>query len=80
MEQNKEEKEEVLAEPYHDEGRIEINPTIEMRGHQWVQQGYSIICKSCPLRHSCFIGPNHLLVGMDEEGLPIFAKREFKRI
>lgn len=62
------------VEPYHDEGEIVINPKIEMRGHQWRQQGFSIICRSCSLRHSYYIGPELLLTAI-EDGVPKFVKR-----
>lgn len=79
MEPNENEEEQIKVEPYHDEGPIVINPKIEMRGHQWVQQGYSIVCRSCSLRHAHFIGPDYILTGIDEEGLPTFSKRKFNK-
>ena len=69
--ENKNEEEEF--EPYHDEGVIEINPKIEMRGHRWVQRGTSIFCESCPLRRSSYVGLKVRLVGI-EDGLPVFEK------
>ena len=71
---NKQEnKNEEEFEPYHDEGVIELNPKIEMRGHRWVQRGFSIFCESCPLRHSSYVGNRVRLIGI-EDGLPIFKK------
>ena len=76
MELKSKQDEEQIVKPYHDEGQLQLNPTIEMRGHQWIQQGYSIVCRSCPLRHAHFIGPDLLLVRLDQEGVPVFAKRK----
>lgn len=42
--------------------------------HQWRQQGYYLVCKSCDLQHSVFIGPNQIMVG-EREGKPILKKR-----
>lgn len=43
--------------------------------HTWRQQGYYLVCKSCDLQHSVFIGPSHIMVGEDKEGQPILKKR-----
>jgi len=45
-----------------------------IEGHQWVQQGPFLVCKSCPIKHAVWIGMNKKLVGIDEEGKPIFQK------
>lgn len=42
--------------------------------HTWRQQGYYLVCKSCELQHSVFIGPDFLMVG-EREGKPILKKR-----
>ena len=75
MEPNNDKKE-VLVEPYHDEGPINPNPVIDMKGHQWKQQGTAIVCVSCPLRHRFYIPVGVILKGINEEGLPIL-KKEF---
>lgn len=66
-----------LDEPFHEEGEIDLNlkNKISLRGHQWVQKGPWIKCRSCPLEHGSYIGIQHELRGIDEEGLPILAKR-----
>lgn len=44
--------------------------------HQWRQYGNYLRCESCPFPHAVHIGNNLLLVGMDEEGKPIFKTIE----
>lgn len=44
--------------------------------HDWRQQGYYIVCKSCELQHASFIGSEKILVGHDEKGNPILKKRK----
>lgn len=54
------------------------NPSFVFRPkeqHDWRQQGFYLICKSCEIQHAVFIGGDKLLVGLDEEGKPIFNKR-----
>ncbi len=41
------------------------------RGHRWLQQGPFLICKSCPIEHSIFIGVNKRLVGYTDDNEPI---------
>ena len=43
--------------------------------HTYRQEGPYLICKSCELHHAVFIGPDKLMVGEDEKGLPIIKKR-----
>ena len=43
--------------------------------HDWRQQGFYLVCKSCDLQHAVWVGPNRILVGIDEEGQPILKKR-----
>lgn len=54
---------------------LELSKKIELRGHRWKQQGPYIVCKSCDMAHAYHIGINKMLVGMNEEGYPLFAKR-----
>jgi hypothetical protein len=68
--QNKEQS----VDAYHDEGEI-IIPKIELRGHNWKQKGYTIICESCPLRHAHYIGSDFKLIKI-EDGIPKFARRK----
>ncbi len=39
-------------------------------GHQWKQRGPYLICHSCPIEHSVYIGVNYLYQGIDENGYP----------
>lgn len=43
--------------------------------HEWRQKGYFIVCKSCEIMHAVFIGPEKIMVGLDEKGKPLFKKR-----
>ena len=55
------------------------NPSFKFspnENHQWRQQGYYLICKSCELQHAVYIGPKKLLVGLEEDGTPILKNRE----
>lgn len=44
--------------------------------HEWRQQGYYLVCKSCELQHAVWIGKDKLMVGVDEKGNPILKKRK----
>lgn len=44
--------------------------------HEWRQQGYYIICKSCELQHAIFIGMDKMLTGIDKKGKPILKNRK----
>lgn len=43
--------------------------------HEWRQQGYYLVCKSCELIHAVYIGANKIIVGIDEKGKPILKAR-----
>lgn len=43
--------------------------------HEWRQQGYYLVCKSCDIEHAVWIGREKIMVGMNEEGQPIFKDR-----
>lgn len=43
--------------------------------HEWRQQGFYLICKSCELQHAVFIGSENILVGINKEGKPILKSR-----
>jgi len=43
--------------------------------HEWRQQGYYIICKSCDLEHAVWIGSKKILTGINEKGDPILKGR-----
>lgn len=63
---------------YEDEAFEQINEVafrfIPKGYHIWRQQGYYLVCKSCDLQHSVFIGPHLIMVG-EKEGKPILKKR-----
>lgn len=40
-----------------------------LRGHQWIQRGPWIICRSCPIEHATWIG-HKKLKGYKETGEP----------
>lgn len=44
--------------------------------HEWRQQGYYLVCKSCDIEHAVWIGKERLMIGMNDQGQPIFKKRE----
>ena len=58
--------------------RDEIKSPIpkEIGAHDWVQQGPYLVCRSCPLRHTTYIGVNKRYFGKDEKGLPILRPIE----
>jgi len=43
--------------------------------HEWRQQGFYLICKSCELEHAVWIGNTKLMVGISEGGQPILKER-----
>ena len=43
--------------------------------HDWRQQGYYIICKSCDLEHAVWIGSERILIGINDRGEPILKVR-----
>ena len=43
--------------------------------HEWRQQGYYIVCKSCDLEHAVWIGSERLLTGINDNGEPILKVR-----
>jgi len=43
--------------------------------HEWRQEGPYCICKSCELIHAVYIGMDKLLVGLDDQGRPLFKNR-----
>lgn len=44
--------------------------------HDWRQQGPYLICKSCEIQHSTYIGMEKIMVGVDEQGKPLFKNRK----
>lgn len=44
--------------------------------HEWRQQGPYCICKSCDLEHAVYIGMEHMMIGVKEDGTPILKTRK----
>ena len=44
---------------------------VGLAGHNWVQRGPVLTCRSCPYEHSQFIDPRMIYKGLDPEGIPI---------
>lgn len=60
-------------------------PKPELSGHAWVQRGTQLVCQSCTFPHSSAIldekglpNPDWQLVGLKEDGTPIFRKLDLK--
>lgn len=49
---------------------------IPQGNHEYRQQGYYLVCKSCEIQHAVWIGSRKIMVGVDEEGKPILKKRK----
>ena len=43
-------------------------------GHRWIQQGPYLVCKSCLLKHTIYIGMDKRLVGLNKDGSPKLKK------
>ncbi|MBU2346620.1 MAG: hypothetical protein KJ888_20715 [Gammaproteobacteria bacterium] len=43
--------------------------------HEWKQQGYYLVCKSCELEHAVWIGSEKIMIGIEERGKPILKRR-----
>ena len=43
--------------------------------HEWRQKGPFIVCKSCEIMHAVYIGTEKIMVGMDEQGKPLFKRK-----
>lgn len=69
-------KEETKEETSHfdiDVSKIPSQVKEGMAGHNWTQQGFSLICRSCPCQHSINIG-RRIYMGLDDKGNPILKK------
>jgi hypothetical protein len=44
--------------------------------HNYRQQGYYLVCKSCEISHAIWIGPDKILVGFDDKGQAIIKNRK----
>lgn len=43
--------------------------------HIYRQEGYYLVCRSCDLGHAVNIGKDKVMVGQNEEGIPLLKKR-----
>lgn len=43
--------------------------------HEWRQAGPYLVCKSCEVQHSTYIGMKKLLTGFNDKGQPILKRR-----
>jgi len=43
--------------------------------HDYRQQGFYLICKSCEIEHAVWVGSDKLMVGVDKDGKPILKRR-----
>ena len=48
---------------------------IPNENHDWRQKGFFAVCKSCEIMHATYLGPNKIIVGLDEKGKPLFKNR-----
>ena len=44
--------------------------------HEWRQKGYYLVCYSCEIQHAVWIGPDKIMVGINEKGSPILKTRK----
>ena len=44
--------------------------------HLWKQQGYYIVCYGCELEHAVWLGPDKLMVGVNDKGPIIKTRKE----
>jgi hypothetical protein len=43
--------------------------------HNWIQQGPYLVCKSCEIEHATYIGMGKIMVGLNDQGQPLFKRR-----
>jgi len=69
-------KEETKEETSHidiDVSQIPSQVREGIAGHNWTQQGFTLVCNSCPCPHSVNIG-RRIFMGLDDRGIPILKK------
>lgn len=44
--------------------------------HGWRQQGFYLVCKTCELTHAVWVGPDKVLVGLNDDGTPKLKSRK----
>ena len=76
---NNEDKAEVKEEGEQEEPGEQLAPAfsfVPKENHDWRQQSIFLVCKSCEIQHAVYIGPNKMLVGMNDQGQPILIDRK----
>lgn len=63
-----------VKETNEEEVTQEVYKFVPKGFHDWRQHGPYLVCKSCDLQHSIYIGVNRQMVGRDGEGLPVLKK------
>ncbi len=77
--EEKNEEEEELIKPLSESGDIESHPSFKFipKGHhEWRQEGYYLVCRSCDLEHAIWIGNKYMIVGIREDGMPLIKTRK----
>lgn len=54
-----------------DEEREAKMEELRQRSHTWISEGPDAVCVECEHKHGFYIGPNKIVVGTDENNLPI---------
>jgi hypothetical protein len=44
--------------------------------HNWRQEGIYVVCRSCEIEHAIYIGPNKMMVGLNDDGSPRLVDRQ----
>lgn len=44
--------------------------------HDWRQEGFFLVCRSCELPHAVFVGSKKVLMGINDKGQPILENRK----
>lgn len=44
--------------------------------HLWKQEGYYLVCYGCELSHAVWIGPDKMMVGVDDNGPIVKSRKE----
>lgn len=44
---------------------------LRQRSHTWASEGPDAICVECEHKHGFYIGPDKMVVGTTEDGMPI---------
>jgi hypothetical protein len=78
MEKHEELEQEEQVKPLVDEGDIDKHPSFQFipKGHHdWKQEGFYLVCRSCDLDHAVWVGKDYMLVGIREDGMPLIKTR-----